>query len=141
MYIPNPYFPNVPGIGDLILGHIIIADGYPILFVCRNETKLYLCVCRTTHLKQKWALSETTFDILEAMARREISIAEAFRMANGVACIAIWSKENPVERYTVFPTSQLEDENLPDRSCYLHEDYADDLLKYINLGGACGDRG
>ena len=42
MYIPTPYFRNVPKMGDLTLDNIFLDDGYPVLFTCTNEEKIYL---------------------------------------------------------------------------------------------------
>lgn len=131
MYIPNPYFPNIPQLGNLILDYIFVEDGHPLLFVCKNNSKLYLCICRTTTPEQKWIMSEVNIGILLEMTKRKITIADAFRRANKISCIAKWSKANPNEQYNVFPTSELQDSDLPNSNLYLSEDDAEDAMDYV----------
>lgn len=132
MYIPKPYFPNIPQMGNLDLDYIFMEDGYPILFTCKNGKSIYLCICRTLCPEQKWIISETNIEILRMMAKREISIKTAFKMMTGKSAIATWSKANLREAYSVFSTTDLSDSDLPRDSLYLNEDYAEDALDYID---------
>lgn len=131
MYVPNPYFANIPQLGNLALDYIFVEDGYPILFTCKNENKIYLCLCRSLSPEQKWVISETNIDILRKMTNREISICEAFKRFNTKSCIALWSKANPVERYSVFSTCELQKTDLPDDMLFLDEDDVEDALDYV----------
>lgn len=132
MYIPKPYFPNIPQLGNLELDYIFIEDGYPILFTCKNGKSLYLCICRTLCPEQKWIISETNIEVLRKMVKREIPISTAFKMIEGKSVIATWSKSNPKEAYKIFPTTNLTVSELPRVSLYLNEDYADDGMEYID---------
>lgn len=132
MYIPNPYFSNVPQLGNLALDYVFIDDGYPILFTCRNEKSIYLCICRTLTPEQKWIISEVDIEVLKKMVNREIPICVAFKMLQKTSVIATWNKNNPKELYKVFPTANLLDSDLPRSSFYLHEDYADDGMDYVD---------
>lgn len=132
MYIPKPYFPNIPQMGNLELDYIFMEDGYPILFTCRKGKSIYLCICRTLCPEQKWIISETNIEILRMMAEREISIKTAFKMMAGKSAIATWSKANLKEAYSVFSTSDLSDSDLPRDSLLLNEDYTEDALDYID---------
>lgn len=131
MHIPIPYFTNIPQSGSLTLDYIFVEDGYPILFTCKSTTKIYLCLCRTLVPEQKWIISETSIEILTKMANRTIPICDAFKLLNTKSCIALWSKVNPVERYSVFSTIDLQESDLPDNTLYLDEDDADDAIDYV----------
>ena len=131
MHIPNPYFTNIPQLGSLKLDFIFVEDGYPLLFTCKSDNKIYLCLCRTLVPEQKWVISETNIDILGKMANREIPICDAFKLFNTKSCIALWSKANPIERYRVFPTADLQKFDLPDDELFLDEDDADDAVDYV----------
>lgn len=132
MYIPNPFFPNVPRLGDFTMDHIIIDDGYPILFVCHTSMEtFYLCLCRTTWKNQKWLLAKVDLDQLEDIGKRKIPIRDAFINSTDDVCVATWSKENPVEKYNFIYTAHLTPKDLPPATLYLNIDYAEDLLDYV----------
>ena len=134
MYIPEPYFKNIPIIGNLVMDHIFDENGYPILFTCKNEENLYLCLCRTIVDVQKWIISKIDLDILEKMLNDKISIYEAFKTYNPSkrhACIAKWKKENPSEEYTVLQANQIKDEDLPNKALFLNDD--GDSLEYFEI--------
>lgn len=130
--IPNPYFSNIPDIGDLVLDYVFLEDNYPIFFTCKkSKSSLCLCVCRTLMPEQKWAISEVTPSILQQMINREISVSTAFKKLDSKSCIAKWSKERPEEEYTVFPTCELLDSDLPDKDFFLSAEEAEDAAEYI----------
>lgn len=132
MYIPNPYFSNVPQLGNLVLDYIFVDDGYPILFTCKNNKALFLCLCRSNNPEQVWTVAEITVETLRRMAHRDISIAQAFKeMQNGKACIVKWDKNNPKERYSVFTTSYLNDVDLPDANVFISKYDMDDAIDYV----------
>ena len=87
MYIPRPYFENIPQIGDLTLDYIFIENGYPILFTCCKEEKLYLCLCRTIYEEQKWIISEISYDILTQLIRNELTLYDALKNNFGKDCL------------------------------------------------------
>lgn len=138
MYIPKPYFENIPYIGDLELDYIFYDNGYPILFTCKKNDLLYLCLCRTVIDEQKWIISEIDIEILEKLMEDEISVYEAFKAKGGRACIATWSKEKPKEEYSVVHSSQLSDADLPSSDLFLDDegessDYLEMLRNRIEM--------
>jgi hypothetical protein len=132
VYIPNPYFSNIPQLGNLELDYIFIDDGYPLLFTCRSGKSIYLCICRTLMPEQKWIISEVDIEVLRKMVKREIPICDAFMLHNTKSCVALWSKTNPIERYNVFPTADLQETDLPDNELFLDEGDADDAVDYVD---------
>lgn len=118
MYIPTPYFKNIPGIGDLEMDHIFLEDNYPILFICKNEEeKLYLCLCRTVVSEQKWLISEISLQTLEDLIYNNVSIYDAFK-ANNHIYIIHWHKTNQY-KYDIIPTANISDFDLPDKTIFL----------------------
>ena len=122
MYIPKPYFENIPQIGDLTLDYIFIENGYPILFTCYKEEKLYLCLCRTIYKEQKWVISEINSNLLAKIIMNELSIHDALKNGIGRACIAHWNKENQQETFEVISSNQLDDSDLPDKTVFLDDE-------------------
>lgn len=134
MYIPNPYFENIPKMGNLIMDYIFLENGYPVLFTCKNQVNdnLYLCVCRTVIEKQKWVISEISIDTLEKLINDEITVHDAFKVDNKLSCIATWCKEKPKEEYNVIKSSILLDKDLPDNDAFLEDDDPD-TLDYLEM--------
>ncbi len=134
MYIPNPYFENIPKMGNLIMDYIFLENGYPVLFTCKNQVNdnLYLCVCRTVIEKQKWVISEISIDTLEKLVNDEITVHDAFKVDNKLSCIATWCKEKPKEEYNVIKSSILLDKDLPDSDAFLEDDDPD-TLDYLEM--------
>lgn len=123
MYIPNPYFKNIPQIGNLVLDYIFLEDGYPILFTCVTDNRMFLCLCRTLTPTQKWILSEIRFQDLEKLIKNEFCIRDAFKSFNqGKTCIVNWNKDFISETYEVIPTAYLSNNELPSADVYLDED-------------------
>lgn len=134
MYIPNPYFENIPKMGNLIMDYIFLENGYPVLFTCKNQANdsLYLCVCRTVIEKQKWVISEISIRTLEKLINDEITVHDAFKVDNKLSCIATWCKEKPKEEYNVIKSSTLLDKDLPDSDAFLEDDDPD-TLDYLEM--------
>jgi len=129
MYIPNPYFKNIPQIGNLVLDYIFVEDGYPVLFTCVAEERIFLCLCRTLTPIQKWILSEIKLQDLEKLIKNEICIKDAFKAyIEGKACIVKWDKEVASEAYEVIPTAYLGDEELPTQDDFLDDE---DAIVYL----------
>ena len=130
MYIPNPYFKNVPQIGNLILDYIFIEDGYPVLFTCLGDKGLYLCLCYDTRNEQKWIISPINNAILKQLVFDEISIYSALKHHSGCAYIAIWKFGSNYENYTCVSCQELDDDDLPDADVFLEDD---DSKQYYDI--------
>lgn len=132
MYIPEPYFKDIPIIGNLSVDFVFIENGYPVLFTCKNKDSLYLCLCRTVIDEQKWILSEIDLTILEQLINNTMSVYSAFKAKMGHACIAKWRKDNPKEEYLVIHSDLIEDTDLPDKDLFLDgEDEFSDYLQVV----------
>lgn len=132
MYIPNPYFSNIPQMGDLILDYVFVEDGYPILFVCKADENYFLCICRTLRPEQKWVVSEILLDDLKKLIKGEIDIHDAFiSNKNGRSCIVKWSASILKEQYQVIPTLSLDLNEIPSKGIFLDEDETGNYLEQL----------
>lgn len=132
MYIPNPYFSNIPQMGDLILDYVFVEDGYPILFVCKTDENYFLCICRTLRPEQKWVVSEILLDDLKKLLKAEIDIHDAFiSNKKGKSCIAKWSASILKEQYQVIPTLSLDLNEIPSKGIFLDEDETGNYLEQL----------
>ena len=132
MYIPSPYFKNIPQIGDLILDYIFVEDGYPLLFTCVAKERIFLCLCRTLTPEQKWVLSEIQLQDLEKLIRNELCIKDVFKSyIGGKSCIVKWRKEFVSEQYEVIPTAYLPDEELPSKDIFLDDEDSEIYLEQV----------
>ena len=123
MYIPEPYFKDIPRIGDLSLDYIFFEAGYPVLFTCVNDTDIYLCLCRTVVDEQKWIITEIDLETLEDLINNKVTIYNALKKQNSRACIAAWKKENPnYTSYRVINTELIDDAYLPDTDLLLDDE-------------------
>lgn len=122
MYIPNPYFKNVPEIGNLVLDYIFVENDCPILFTCKSKDSLYLCLCRTNIGIQKWIISEISIYTLASVIHNRISIYGAFKKDDNKACIVTWQKGYAKESYTILRANEIKDEDLPDEDVFLDDD-------------------
>ncbi len=123
MYIPTPYFKDIPRIGDLSLDYIFFEAGYPVLFTCVRDTAIYLCLCRTVVDEQKWIITEIDVVTLEDLINNKVTIYKALKKQNSRACIATWKKENPNHTsYRVINTEQIDDADLPNKDLLLDDD-------------------
>lgn len=132
MYIPNPYFSNIPQMGDLILDYVFVEDGYPILFVCKADENYFLCICRTLRPEQKWVVSEILLDDLKKLIKGEIDIHDAFiSNRKGRSCIVKWSASIIKEQYQVIPTLSLDLNEIPSKGIFLDEDETGNYLEQL----------
>ena len=132
MYIPNPYFSNIPQMGDLILDYVFVEDGYPILFVCKADENYFLCICRTLRPEQKWVVSEILLDDLKKLIKGEIDIHDAFiSNKRGRSCIVKWSASIIKEQYQVIPTLSLDLNEIPSKGIFLDEDETGNYLEQL----------
>lgn len=130
MYIPNPYFKNVPKMGNLEMDYIFLENGYPVLFTCKNQNRIFLCICRTVIDVQKWVISEINVQTLSNLINNVTSIYEAFKSGKNYACIVKWDKVNKQEEYEVLKCSMLSDSDLPKKNVFLDDE--GESLEYLN---------
>lgn len=130
MYIPNPYFKNIPKMGNLEMDHIFLENGYPVLFTCKNKNRIFLCICRTVIDVQKWVISEIDLQTLSNLINNVTSIYDAFKSGKNYACIVKWDKVNKQEEYEVLKCNMLSDSDLPKKKVFLDDE--GESLEYLN---------
>lgn len=128
MYIPTPYFPNVPKMGDLFIDNIFLASDFPVLFCCKNGKRLFLCICRTVIEEQKWIVSEIDYFTLCEMIHNNISIHDAFKKGS-CSCIVTWKPTYKKEKYRLIKSCEISDADLPEKEIKL--DAEDEFSVYL----------
>lgn len=98
MKIPEPYFTNVPGIGNLNFDYCIVEYEAPILFICKdNQGKFYLCDCCEIRFKQEWLIVPVVIEDILTLFEKKITLKNFFKDRQSVGYIGIykvgWTKE------------------------------------------------
>lgn len=132
MYIPEPYFENVPEIGDLYIDYIFLEYEYPILFTCKNDADLFLCLCYDNYKEQKWYLVSISDQVLNDFIHGKISYYNVFKQNNLLGCSIKWSPSVNKESYCLLNALDFEDEDLPNKSVFFDlEDVDEDVETYL----------
>lgn len=115
--IPNPYFSNVPGVGDLELCDIFYALERPILFLCKdNNNQLYLCSCCKLYPRLEWIISSIEPEIVIDLIDDKILIAKALSKGEK-KFFAVWEQGDACER--IQSVKKYDDTMLGDDDDYL----------------------
>ncbi len=111
----QPYFIDVPGIGNLNLEEIIVEDCCPIFFTLVSDNgQRYISVCCEFYEEQRWIIAPISYGNLVGLLTNKLSIKNAFLTQENEKCIiAHWSKDNPVLRYDEVASNELPDWDLP----------------------------
>lgn len=111
----NPFFTDVPGVGNLNLEEVIVDDICPIFFTLISEKgQRYISVCCELYEEQRWVVAPISSAGLIELLTNKLSIKDAFFTQSNEKCIiAHWSKGNPVLRYEKIAPSELQEQDLP----------------------------
>lgn len=111
----NPFFTDVPGVGNLNLEEIIVDDTCPIFFTLISEKgQRYISVCCELHEEQRWVVAPISNTGLIELLTNKLSIKDAFFTRSNEKCIiAHWSKNNPILRYEKVVSNELPEQDLP----------------------------
>lgn len=111
----NPYFTDIPGIGNLNWEEIFVDDTCPVFFTLISKTgQRYISVCCEFYEEQRWLISPISNSNLIRMLKNEISLKNVFLTQNEEKCvIAHWSKDDRTLRYDIVDTCDLPEDDLP----------------------------
>ena len=133
MTIPNPYFSNVPCIGDLEIDYIIVENECPIVFICKDRNNdLYFCNCVTMQNVQKWAITKISKETIMNYFKNEISNYEIFKNSSHKIYIVTWNFGYKKENNKIVSSDKVLDDDLPPRDSYLYADEGE-FDDYIEL--------
>lgn len=77
------YFSNVGVFSDLYLEKVLFEyEGEPIIFICSNKKKKFLCNCYDFRYELKWILSETNNNIILNLLDNEVTLRDAFLLSD-----------------------------------------------------------
>lgn len=133
MYIPNPYFSNVPSIGDLEMDYIIVENDCPIVFICKDKKdQIYFCNCVTMVEIQKWLITRVNEDILKEYFNNKISNYQIFNNSKNKIFVVTWSYECLKENYKIVSNNNLNDDELPQKNSFLDAEPGE-FDDYLNI--------
>jgi len=136
MNYPNPYFENVPDIGNLSIEYVIVKDVYPLLFVAIDDTvKRYLCVCCDIRGSQRWIINYLTDENMLDLFLNRLTLGDAFTKGNWAKVLATFDYEVRKDEYVVVDGDDIPKEDLPSEGEYLDEDLEDHLPYVLKLCG------
>lgn len=111
----NPFFANIPSVGDLNWEEIIVEDICPIFLVLISENRQqYISVCCELYEEQRWVVAPISNTDLIILLTNKLSVKDAFFTQSNEKCfVAHWSKDNPKLRYDVTVPNKLPEQDLP----------------------------
>lgn len=111
----NPFFTNIPDVGDLNWEEIIVDDTYPIFFTLISEKgQRYISICCELYEEQRWVIAPISNIGLIELLTNKLSMRDAFFTQSSEECIiAHWSKDNPVLQYEIAAPNELPEQDLP----------------------------
>lgn len=120
MTIPNPYFKNVPGYGDLKMEQIIVDYIYPLLSVLIDDLgKRYLCMCFDTRGSQQWLITPVANRTLASLLRNEITLSSPFENPCTKKIVVFMDYKTREETFQSLSYGQVPKEYLPEAGEYL----------------------
>ena len=118
--IPNPYFKNVPGCGDLKLEQVIVDYVYPLLSVLKDDTgSRYLCMCFDTRRAQQWIITPISSSALTALLENKITLAAPFEDPHSSKILVNMNYQTRAETFQVLDACQIPKEDIPEAGEYL----------------------
>lgn len=120
MPIPNPYFRDVPGCGNLKMEQVIVDYVYPLLSVLKDDLgNRYLCMCFDTRGAQQWLITSISSSVLTALLKNNITLASPFEDPHSRKFLVNMDYQTRVETFQVLDARQIPKEDLPEAGEYL----------------------
>ncbi len=118
--IPNPYFKNVPGCGNLKMEQVIVDYVYPLLSVLKDDFgNRYLCMCFDTRGAQQWLITPISSSVLAALLGNKITLASPFENPGSRKILVSMDYRTRVETFQVLDACQVPKEDMPEAGEYL----------------------
>lgn len=120
MAIPDPYFKNVPGVGDLKMEQVIVDYAYPLLSVLQDKFGMrYLCMCFDTRGAQQWLITSIPNVVLAALLENKVTLSSPFENPGTEKIKVIMDYHTREETFQRLRADQIQREELPDAGEYL----------------------
>lgn len=125
------YFENVPSYGNLDLEEIIFEDGFPVYFTAKSsQSQRFICLCCDVIKEQRWIIAPISNNDLIKLFTNKLTMYDSF--LTGKNCIiARWTKDNPVLKYEIIPSDNVNKNDLPVEGEYIDaedEEYGEYIL-------------
>lgn len=125
MKIPNPYFKNIPGYGNLSVEEIFFEDYYLILFVLISEKgQRLLAYCCDVREEQRWILSPVSNQDVIDFVHNRIPIYDLLTKASD-HIVVVRDYATCKETFKFVSTIDLDELDLPAKEEFLDVDIED----------------
>ena len=109
---------------------LVELDGQPILFVCKSQTKLYLCLCNAINPSRRYVIGKCNTEIIWRLINQKISITEAFQSCGDEERFYVLQESFEPEFQATSFLWLLYNKELPDNSLLLKTDIMANNLDY-----------
>ena len=126
------YFENVPLYGNLDLEEIIFEDGFPVFFTAKSsESQRFICLCCDVIKEQRWVIAPISNDNLIKLLTNKLSMYDSF-LTDKNCIIARWTKENPILKYEIVASDDVDKNDLPVEGEYIDAE-DEEYSEYIRM--------
>ena len=120
MKLPNPYFQDVPGYGNLYVEQVIVEYVYPLLSVLKDSSgQRYLCMCFDTRGMQQWLISPISVTSLVRMLTIRLTLKDSFVRDTDTVIYAYRNYETRTDSFARMTPGEVPAEYLPEQGEYL----------------------
>lgn len=133
MTIPEPYFKDVPGIGNLSIENVLEEYDYPLLSVLKGSSiARYLCMCYDTRGAQHWAVAKISVSHLIQLLSNHLQLADAFLECGENIVFIQMDYQSREETYRFYDPKNIPLDCIPEKGEFLDAEPGD-WDKYIEL--------
>lgn len=133
MIIPDPYFKDVPGIGNLSMEEILEEYDYPLLSVLKDLSGArYLCMCYDTRGAQHWAVVKISASHLIQLLSNHLELADAFLNCGQKTVFIRMDYKSREETYHFYDPKNVPLDCIPEKGEFLDAEPGD-WDEYIEL--------
>lgn len=134
MIIPEPYFKDIPGIGNLSMEKILEEYDYPLLSVLKDLSGArYLCICYDTRGAQHWAVTKISVSNLIQLLSNQIELASAFLECGQQTVFIRMDYKSREETYHFCDPKNVPLDCIPEKGEFLDAEPGDwdDYIKFL----------
>lgn len=134
MKYPDPYFKDVPEIGNLSIEYVIVEEAYPLLFIAiDNDIKRYLCVCCDIREAQRWIINKLPDKEIRNLFLNQLSLKDAFLFGEWPKVLVSFDYKIRKDEYVVVNGNDIPQIDLPSEGENLDEELSDHISYILKL--------
>lgn len=120
MKIPDPYFENVLGHGDLHMEQVIVEYDYPLLSVLIDDKEnRYVSICYSVMDAQRWIIAPISVPDLIGLLTNTITLDAPYKKCDTDVILALRDYKTKKETFRKIDPASIPEECLPETGEYL----------------------